>query len=60
LQQNKYTATTALAVRGQIIGGGAPINKVGGGTDKLSAAAARRGRRMALEGVYSIITRIMI
>jgi len=27
LQQNKYTAITALAARPQIIGGGAPINK---------------------------------
>src|SRR6218665_304074 len=44
LQQNKYTATMALAARRKIIGGGAPINKsrrqrqqiVGGG-----AAGAR-------------------
>ena len=51
-QENKYTLKMASAARRQIIGGGgAPINKrtkVGGGANKLSAAAARSGRSTAL------------
>src|SRR6218665_3921412 len=51
IPKNNYAATMVSAVRRQIIGGGAPINKsrrpgrpqnVGGG------GAARRGRRTAL------------